>query len=1328
MASYCTFLPKKGTQTFIKLKKGLGHDMARSVFLKALNPQFQRDYKDTLILDDEGVPTFESIVSNPYMRRYVGKKRIVDSLQKQYTPVRDTRDNYNNLLGDAYQFNTANPNRDEFVAIVEKNREGNITVSIKERTPQYEGIFNEQYSGFRLAERLDDILSPIGITVGQLTNREVNAGRIGVTNFSQVRETADGVCSLIKVANNMEGAQALPEEMSHALIGIFRDEPLVERAINMLASNEEVLMAILGADYNDVYDFHNGNMQEIAEEAAGHILQYNLLKNQEGLPSAGLFRRMINQIAKKFKNIDIEEIERAILEADASLDELSKKILAGTIKPTKERLQNSYRQVEFNALSDNIERNIGILKQIKETEAKRSQISSDSDVKSAARSRVSSISKAINSKDGLTTAQAILSYAQEATKMLSSLSAGFDEFDRHSPKQKFMFLRQVKNYINSYMPFITEVQEALDAEEGDEEATLLNEITIQDENFSIPEIIRELNEKQMKLGRQFTKHAFPAFAEFLRPFMGEEIVVPYGKYAGTKLSVESLLREAYNGDITLMDRWLDSMADSADTLLQLFAAVVNKAKTKVRLDTINDFKEIFALRNKAERQGITSFDWMFEKDDNGNKTGKYLSPVNQGQFEKDKEEFRRQLNEKYGKNARGEKAKQKLAEWYDWLDVHAEGRKKPDLANPVFYRNQEYEDIKGTPREEILKEYLILKARMDKAYPDDKTTLTKCIQIRKNKAERQWESLTSPDSIFKNIKESFKNAFIERVDDDAIFGGSRAYGLKDFDGSEYMVLPALYTNELEDPNELSDDVFGALMKYSYATNNYREMDNVVDPLEVGRTLVKENKKRVQQTRGGRKLVEKIKVGGKPIMSQIFKEESNSLARLNDFFESQIYGRYLADTGTVKIFNSEVNVNKLTNQALKISSLAQLGFNWLANLANVTTGIGMANIEAGARQFFGPKELAKADSIYLSNICQLVGELGRRDKTNKLSLFCDLFNVRQNFSTKTKNAIQKKGLLKKLVGAELAFIGQDAGDHWLYSRVAIAMAMRQKVLVNGKETNLWDALQVRGFSGDENVKELNIDDIKNLDGTDFDVHKFSRKVAHVNQSLFGIYNDEDAAAANRVALGRLALQYRKWMKAMFNRRFQGLQYNVDIEDWEEGFYRTAGRILTELATGKRSLAGLTKDLTDVEKYNLRRAMIELIQFLIVTAFAKWFEWPDDKDRPWALKMAEYSTKRLWHELGVFIPYPMTMGSELLKTVQRPFPFTSALGNLNNLVCSTLDPGDWIDEKKSGPYKGYSTLEANLAKAPIPLVSYYRQMSKFTGDIDTSINFYARNTTY
>ena len=101
--------------------------------------------------------------------------------------------------------------------------------------------------------------------------------------------------------------------------------------------------------------------------------------------------------------------------------------------------------------------------------------------------------------------------------------------------------------------------------------------------------------------------------------MGAEITVPYGKYAGTKLSVDTLLREAYNGDITLMDRWLDAMADSADVLLQLFAAATNKAKSKVRMNCIDEFNKIYELRNKAERLGITNFEWMFEKDDEGNK-------------------------------------------------------------------------------------------------------------------------------------------------------------------------------------------------------------------------------------------------------------------------------------------------------------------------------------------------------------------------------------------------------------------------------------------------------------------------------------------------------------------------------------------------------------------------------------------------------------------------------------------------------------------------------------------------------------------------------------
>jgi hypothetical protein len=31
------------------------------------NPQFMQDFKDTLTLDSEGIPTYSSLISNPYV-------------------------------------------------------------------------------------------------------------------------------------------------------------------------------------------------------------------------------------------------------------------------------------------------------------------------------------------------------------------------------------------------------------------------------------------------------------------------------------------------------------------------------------------------------------------------------------------------------------------------------------------------------------------------------------------------------------------------------------------------------------------------------------------------------------------------------------------------------------------------------------------------------------------------------------------------------------------------------------------------------------------------------------------------------------------------------------------------------------------------------------------------------------------------------------------------------------------------------------------------------------------------------------------------------------
>lgn len=53
----------------------------------------------------------------------------------------------------------------------------------------------------------------------------------------------------------------------------------------------------------------------------------------------------------------------------------------------------------------------------------------------------------------------------------------------------------------------------------------------------------------------------------------------------------------------------------------------------------------------------------------------------------------------------------------------------------------------------------------------------------------------------------------------------------------------------------------------------------------------------------------------------------------------------------------------------------------------------------------------------------------------------------------------------------------------------------------------------------------------MDGSAFtsrDVEQISRRSARINQKIQGIYNTEDMNAFQRLAIGRLAMMFRKWM--------------------------------------------------------------------------------------------------------------------------------------------------------------------------------------------------------
>lgn len=89
-----------------------------------------------------------------------------------------------------------------------------------------------------------------GISVGVLTALEQRLGINGVTDFSVAKNASEGIIELIRIAQGIEGEEALPEEFAHFAIEALVDNPLVKRLVNQLHS-DGLVREILGENYLD---------------------------------------------------------------------------------------------------------------------------------------------------------------------------------------------------------------------------------------------------------------------------------------------------------------------------------------------------------------------------------------------------------------------------------------------------------------------------------------------------------------------------------------------------------------------------------------------------------------------------------------------------------------------------------------------------------------------------------------------------------------------------------------------------------------------------------------------------------------------------------------------------------------------------------------------------------------------------------------------------------------------------------------------------------------------------------------------------------------------
>jgi len=242
------------------------------------------------------------------------------------------------------------------------------------------------------------------------------------------------------------------------------------------------------------------------------------------------------------------------------------------------------------------------------------------------------------------------------------------------------------------------------------------------------------------------------------------------------------------------------------------------------------------------------------------------------------------------------------------------------------------------------------------------------------------------------------------------------------------------------------------------------------------------------------------------------------------------------------------------------------------------------------------------------------------------------------------------------------------------------------------TNFWDAHEVKNnrLELKQEFKVSKYSDTRNA---------FINRQHSVNNSIQGMYSKLDKNALQYAAWGRLAMMYRKWIVPSFNRRFIKEYTDFEKQMNVEGYYRSFGRLLVELAkdikSGQFSLMKNWNSLTQEEKAGSLRAMADIATWIALSILVMALtnlKGEDDDD--WTLNMLTYQAARLKTELGSLTP-PFAL-AETFKILNSP----AAAINTAQELFYMMDAMRWFNKIERGKYEGLYIFQRDIIRS-IPL---------------------------
>lgn len=623
--------------------------------------------------------------------------------------------------------------------------------------------------------------------------------------------------------------------------------------------------------------------------------------------------------------------------------------------------------------------------------------------------------------------------------------------------------------------------------------------------------------------------------ERLFPFISEYILDQVVDNSTEKevLTQESIDKQ--NKDIGTWKSWVGALADSPNYIARTIGGVIKTAQNKVETANKELAKEIQTqvdnIQEYSKKAGIASKDVYNVFIQEHNNTAVLTLPSTL--------EFYSSLYEAFN-NIKSLDAKKK-EEGRIWLKVNASRENGEWRSVNTKYSNPNWNKIQSTPE---------LKAFYD-FYQKQIEESQKFLPVKFGK------------NYIPNIKKESAGNILKKL---LPIRRTNEGGLIISEELEADIIPSKYHKKLSFKDK-STDLGVSLFKFGAYANNHDEMTSILPNVR----LLQDGLVYKKNSKG--EIVKKEYIKSSDPKTAIPGDKTNLYKQVDTIINMQVLGEMKLDQGAINISNvidengktvkRHILASDLADIALKYNSILRIGFSPITAAANIIFGDISNIIEAFGSRFFTTKGLHQAGVIFSQQAFKEDSVL------NKLLIKHNLLQELDDYSL--EDSVSNKQLSPEKV-LEYAYSMQKGGEKWLQSRTALAIMIKDEYLTSSGEL----------------TEKYNKASEKELE-------QLTDKIQRINQMIHGRYSQKEAAAIQQNAIYRVVSQFRKWIPAYLESRFNEKQWDNRLQEFTEGRFRT----LIDINVYKKLLSG--EKLTELESYNMKKNLTELILWA-ATAFS------------------------------------------------------------------------------------------------------------------------------